>query len=66
MGVKVTSAKSDGKKVSVSFETLKTGESQNMEADYVLVATGRRPFSEGVRLDAVGIEKDQRGFVKFG
>ena len=64
MGVKVTSAKSDGKKVSVSFETLKTGESQNMEADYVLVATGRRPFSEGVRLDAVGIEKDQRGFVK--
>jgi dihydrolipoamide dehydrogenase len=65
LGVKVTAAKNNGKAVSVSFEDKKEGgEKQELQADYVLVATGRRPFSEGLRLDAVGIEKDARGFVK--
>ncbi|NCN40105.1 dihydrolipoyl dehydrogenase, partial [bacterium] len=64
LGVKVTGAKASGKGVSVSFEDLKTNEAKSIEGDYVLVAAGRRPFSEGLRLETLGIEKDKRGFVK--
>lgn len=64
LGVKVTKAENKGKKVQVSFEGKKDGEAQTIDADYVLVAAGRRPFSEGLRLDAVGVEKNERGFVK--
>ena len=32
--------------------------------DRVLVATGRRPLTQGLGLDAVGVEVDKRGFIK--
>lgn len=32
--------------------------------DRVLVATGRRPLTQGLGLEAVGVETDQRGFIK--
>ncbi len=63
LGVKVTKAEASGKSVKVSFDTKKDG-TQTLEGDYVLVATGRRPFSEGLKLDTLGIEKNERGFVK--
>ncbi|MBU6383786.1 MAG: dihydrolipoyl dehydrogenase [Verrucomicrobia bacterium] len=34
-------------------------------ADVVLVAVGRRPFSTGLGLEAVGIQKDPKGFVQI-
>ncbi len=37
----------------------------NINADRVLVSIGRRPYSEGLGLEALGIKKDQRGFVKI-
>jgi dihydrolipoamide dehydrogenase len=38
------------------------GEKQ-MTADAILVAVGRRPFSEGLGLENVGIQKDAKGFI---
>jgi dihydrolipoamide dehydrogenase len=35
----------------------------SFSADAVLVAVGRKPFSEGLNLEAVGIKKDPKGFV---
>lgn len=64
LGVKVTKAENSGKSAKVSFESKKDGTKQTLDADYVLVAAGRRPFSEGLRLDDLGIEKNDRGFVK--
>lgn len=63
LGVKVTSAKAKGKSCTVEFEPKAGGEKQTLEADYVLVAAGRKPFSDGLRLEALGVEKDKRGFV---
>ncbi|MES2274050.1 MAG: FAD-dependent oxidoreductase, partial [Chlamydiota bacterium] len=40
------------------------GESQ-MEGDAVLVAIGRKPYSEGLGLESVGIQKDPKGFVQI-
>ena len=61
--VKVTGAKVKESGVDVSFEDLEKKSETSIEGDIVLVATGRKPFSEGLGLEALGIEKDKRGVV---
>jgi len=61
--VKVTGAEIKGKAVLVNYESLKDSSQKGIETDVVLVATGRRPFSDGLGLETVGIGKDARGFV---
>ncbi|MGH6889755.1 MAG: dihydrolipoyl dehydrogenase [Rhizomicrobium sp.] len=39
------------------------GERQTLDADVVLVAIGRRPFADGLGLDAVGVARDSRGRI---
>jgi dihydrolipoamide dehydrogenase len=34
-----------------------------LEADVVLVSVGRRPYTEGLGLENVGIQTDKRGFI---
>ncbi len=41
-----------------------SGEKQ-LSGDVVLVAVGRRPFSEGLGLESIGIQKDAKGFVQI-
>lgn len=50
-------------KVEVEYESVKNGEKTNLVVDNVLVATGRRPYAEGLGLEALGIEKNKAGFV---
>ncbi|HYQ41414.1 MAG TPA: dihydrolipoyl dehydrogenase [Polyangiaceae bacterium] len=40
------------------------GKEQRIEADVVLVAVGMKPRSRGVGLEEIGVEIDQRGFIK--
>src|SRR5690606_12582386 len=49
LGAKVSSAKKQGDKAVVEY-TDKAGAAQSVEADRVLVAVGRKPFTEGVGL----------------
>ncbi|WP_174801122.1 dihydrolipoyl dehydrogenase [Martelella limonii] len=39
------------------------GASKTVDADTVLVATGRRPVTAGLGLEAIGIKVDERGFI---
>lgn len=39
------------------------GKLQNISAEKVLVAVGRRPFTRGLGLDTIGIEVDRKGFI---
>lgn len=39
------------------------GQLQNLSADAVLVAVGRRPFTKGLQLDRIGIQLDKKGFI---
>ncbi len=44
--------------------TWKAGEQRGVEeADQVLVAVGRRPFTDGLGLEEVGVKRDRRGFI---
>lgn len=63
MGTKVLGAERRDGKVFLQVEDAKTGDKQELDADVVLVAIGRRPRTEGLNLEAVGIEKDEKGRV---
>jgi len=63
LGAKVTGAKASAKGVDLTFEPVAGGEAQTLSADYVLVAIGRRPYTQGLGLDTVGIVPDKRGVI---
>ena len=63
LSAKVTAVEKSAKGASVTFEPVKGGDAQTLEADIVLVATGRRPYTDALGLDAAGIETE-RGKVK--
>jgi dihydrolipoamide dehydrogenase len=64
LGAKVTSAKKTNKGVSLTVEPTKGGPAETLDADVVLVAIGRRPFTDGLGLDRAGVALDERGRVK--
>ncbi|ODT87758.1 dihydrolipoyl dehydrogenase [Phenylobacterium sp. SCN 70-31] len=64
LGAKVTGAKASKKGVALTFEPVKGGDAETLEADYVLLAIGRRPFTNDLGLDTVGITPDKRGFIE--
>uniref|UniRef100_UPI003BAA8BBD dihydrolipoyl dehydrogenase n=1 Tax=Stappia sp. TaxID=1870903 RepID=UPI003BAA8BBD len=66
LSTKVTGVDTSGKQVVVTVEPAAGGEAaaETIEADVVLVAIGRRPVTEGLGLDEIGVELDERGRVK--
>jgi len=63
LGAKVTGAKARADGVSLTFEPVAGGAPETLEADYVLLAIGRRPYTEGLGLETVGIVTDSHGFI---
>jgi dihydrolipoamide dehydrogenase len=60
---KVTGAKASAKSVSLTVEPVAGGAAETLSADYVLLAIGRRPYTEGLGLESVGVTPDARGFI---
>ncbi|WP_375706258.1 FAD-dependent oxidoreductase, partial [Bartonella sp. AA2SXKL] len=52
-----------GSVAQVTFEAVKGGPSETLEADVVLIATGRFPYTEGLGLEEAGVQLDERGFI---
>ena len=63
LGVKIGDIKSEGKGVSVAYQTA-AGEAKTEVFDKLIVAIGRIPNTKGLNAEAVGLEKDERGFIK--
>jgi dihydrolipoamide dehydrogenase len=63
LGTKVTSAAVGNAGITLTVEPAKGGESQQVEADVVLVAIGRRPYTAGLGLEELGIEVNGRGRI---
>ena len=57
---KVTGASVKGKKVVVTADNPK-GEKVTIEGDYCIVAVGRTAYTEGLGLDKIGIQLEERG-----
>lgn len=64
LSTKVVSSEIVDDKVKLGLEASKGGSPEQLEADVVLVATGRKPYTEGLGLDTAGVEMDERGRVK--
>ncbi|WP_238120334.1 MULTISPECIES: dihydrolipoyl dehydrogenase [unclassified Xanthobacter] len=63
LGTKVTGVDTKGKSLKVSVEPAAGGAAEVLEADVVLVAIGRVPYTTGLGLEEVGVAKDPRGRV---
>jgi len=61
---KVTSASLGGQGVRLSVEPVAGGDAEELAADVVLVAIGRRPYTDGLGLEALGVALDERGFIE--
>ena len=64
LSTKVTGAVVKGKKATLTLEPAAGGASETIEADCVLVAIGRRPNTEGLGLDRIGLELNARGQIE--
>ena len=61
---KVTAVTNKGNQVEVSFENNQTSQKEVMLVDKVLVAVGRKPYTEGLNLNKLGIKKDPQGRIE--
>jgi dihydrolipoamide dehydrogenase len=59
LSTKVTGVAKKGKGATVAFEPVAGGEAQTIDADKVLIATGRAPYTEGLGLEELGIALDR-------
>jgi len=64
LGTKVTGVAVKGKAAKVTVEPAAGGAEEVLDADVVLVAIGRRPNTDGLALDRIGLELNQRGQIE--
>ena len=62
---KVTGAKKTKRYVTLTVEPAAGGDVEEIKCDTVLVAIGRQPYTDGLGLDAVSVETDNRGFIRI-
>ncbi|AKM06622.1 dihydrolipoyl dehydrogenase [Pelagerythrobacter marensis] len=61
---KVTGCSVKGKKATLTVEPAQGGDAETIEADCVLVSIGRRPNTDGLGLDAIGLKTNERGQIE--
>ena len=66
MGAAVQKTEVTRTKAKVTYKLLKDDSEHMIDTDTVLVATGRKPYSDGLGLEALGVEMTPRGQIKVG
>lgn len=61
LNTKVTNGDDSGENVKINVEAAKGGKEEILDADVVLVAIGRRPYTAGLGFENIGLEADERG-----
>ncbi len=64
LGHKVTGTKTTADGVTLTMEPSKGGDPVTLDANVVLVATGRRPYTKGLGLEEMGIQMDKLGRIE--
>ena len=63
LGHGVSGVKNNGETVSVEFAKKGSEEKQTIEAEYCLLALGRRPYTDNLGLENAGVQMDERGRI---
>ena len=66
MGAAVQKAEATKTKAKVTYKLRKDDSEHVLDADVVLLATGRRPYTDGLGLEALGVETSPRGQIQVG
>jgi dihydrolipoamide dehydrogenase len=61
---KVTKVERAGSGAKVTIEPATGGDSETVEADVVLVAIGRAPYTQGLGLETIGVQLDPKGRIQ--
>ena len=64
LGTKVTGAAKTNEGVTLTVEPAQGGPAEEIKCDAVLVSIGRRPYTDGLGLDEIGVERDSRGVIQ--
>jgi len=64
LSTKVTGVSVKGKKATLTLEPAAGGDEEKLEADCVLVSIGRKPNTDGLGLENIGLETNQRGQIE--
>ncbi|KRS13391.1 dihydrolipoamide dehydrogenase [Roseovarius atlanticus] len=64
MGAAVQGVEAMKTKAKVTYKLRKDDSEETLDADVVLVATGRKPFTDGLGLESLGVEMTERGQIK--
>ncbi len=64
LGTKVTSVDGSGERLVITTEPAEGGDPETMKADVVLVAIGRRPYTDGLGLETVELSTDNYGRIE--
>ena len=65
MGSKVNTVNSKGDFVTISYTDIKNSKEEKIEVDKVLVAVGRKPYTEGLNLSKIGVKLDNKGRIEI-
>lgn len=63
LSTKVTGIDNSGDKLVATLAPAQGGDSETLEIDVALIAIGRKPFTQGLGLETVGVALDERGRV---
>ncbi|MCJ1297356.1 dihydrolipoamide dehydrogenase precursor [Hypocenomyce scalaris] len=61
LNTKVLSGDDSGETLKLKTEAAKGGKEETLDADVILVAIGRRPYTAGLGLENIGLEVDEKG-----
>ena len=61
---KVLSIKDLGNEVKIEYQSNEKNSKEIISADKTLIAVGRKPYTEGLNLNKIGVKKDEKGKIK--
>lgn len=64
LGTKVSAVDNSSDKLKLTLEPRDGGDAETMECDVLLVSAGRRPFTEGLGLQEIGVNLDKMGRIE--
>ncbi len=64
LNTKVTSVKKQSSQIEVECQDKISNEKYTINTDKVLIAVGRRPYTEGLNLNKIGVKRDNQGRIE--
>lgn len=65
MNTKVVGGKNLGDSAEISYEPVKGGSTETIKSDIVLISTGRRPYTDNLGAEKIGLNINKKGQIEI-